>query len=55
MDWGAHAVAIQRRHPPADWPAQLAQLPETYRSDADRYLRSIARRMRTIRLARGRR
>jgi len=54
-DWGNHAIAIQRRYKPSDWPAQLSQLPEIYRSDVDRYLRSIARRMRTVRLIKARR
>ncbi len=53
-DWGAHAVAIQRRHAPKDWPEQLDHVPEECREAVETYLRSIARRMRTVRLARGR-
>ena len=54
-DWGARAVRIEKTYRPKDWPAQIAQLPEIYRSDVDRYLRSIARRMRTVRLIKARR
>ena len=54
-DWGTYAIRIEKTRKPSDWPAQLSQLPEIYRSDVDRYLRSIARRMRTVRLIKARR
>ena len=53
-DWGAHAVRIEKAYRPKDWPAQIAQLPEIYRFETDRYLRSIAYRIRVVRRVRGR-
>ena len=53
-DWGARAVRIEKTYRPKDWPAQIAQLPEIYRFETDRYLRSIAYRIRVVRRVRGR-
>ena len=51
----AHAVAIQRRSAPKDWPAQIAALAPEHRAAAESYLRTIAHRIRTVRLARAKR
>lgn len=46
-----HAVEIQRRVEPRDWPAALARVPEACRAECETYLREIAQRMRAARAA----
>lgn len=49
-----HAVDIQRRKAPRDWPQALLSVPEKCRAECEQYLRDIAARLRTVRAIKGR-
>ncbi len=44
-----HALEIQTRIPPREWPAALERVPAECREECETYLRSIAQRMRVAR------
>ena len=44
-----HALDIQTRIPPREWPAALDRVPAECREECETYLRSIAHRMRVAR------
>lgn len=50
-----HAVAVQRKVAPADWPAALKRIPIECRQECERYLRDMQRRMRSAAAAGGQR
>lgn len=49
VGWG---LRIQRYHDMRIWASELEKVPEQHRAEAERYLRSIAARMRVVRAAR---
>lgn len=44
-----HAVDIERRCAPKDWPEALKEVPAECRGEAEEYLRGIAARIRVVR------
>lgn len=44
-----HAVEIQRRVEPRDWPRAIARVPEACRAEVETYLRGIAAHIRAKR------
>jgi hypothetical protein len=48
-----YGLLIQQHEAPRDWPTALDRVPEALRPVAERYLRDIARRMRTAKEANG--
>jgi hypothetical protein len=44
-----HAITLQRRSEPRDWPAALQRVPAECRAECEEYLRGIADRLRTLR------